>query len=75
MSAERRVLTPLSLVRLPRGIPEHGIPAGAIATILDVYEKPSLAYEIEVSDGDGHSLFVGVILASEVEPCVPDRSG
>lgn len=74
MSSEQPVLTPLSLVRLPRGIPDHGIPAGSIATILDVYEEPSLGYEIEVSDDSGRSLFAGGISAADVEPFVPEES-
>lgn len=67
-------LTPLSLVRLLRGIPEHGIPAGSIATILDVYDGPSIEYEIEVSDESGRSLFVGGISAADVEPYAPEGS-
>ena len=54
------------LVRLRRAIPEHGIPAGTIATILDVYEEP-LGYEIAVSDDKGRSLFVGGVQAPDVE--------
>jgi hypothetical protein len=54
-------------VRIPAGIPDSDVPAGALATVLDVYTDPYLAYEIEVVDADGRTLYVGVVDPSWVE--------
>lgn len=54
-------------VRVPAGIPESDVPEGALATVLDVYTDPYLAYEIEVADADGRTLYVGVVDPSWVE--------
>ena len=54
-------------VRVTSAIPGSDVPDGALATILDVYTDPYLAYEIEVVDADGHALFIGVIDPSGVE--------
>lgn len=54
-------------VRIPAGIPENDVPEGALATVLDVYTDPYLAYEIEVADAEGRTLYLGVVDPSWVE--------
>lgn len=39
------------MVRLTSALPEEGLPAGAEGTIIEVYDKPEPAYEVEFSDG------------------------
>ncbi len=39
------------MVRLNSDLPEEGLLAGAEGTIIDVYEQPELAYEVEFTDG------------------------
>ncbi|WP_329018158.1 DUF4926 domain-containing protein [Micromonospora rifamycinica] len=39
------------VVRLNSDLPEEGLPAGAEGTIIEVYEKPEPAYEVEFTDG------------------------
>lgn len=58
-------------VRVRPGIPESDIPAGLLATILDVYTDPHLAYEIEVVDANGLTLYVGVVDPSWIELVEP----
>ena len=67
-------LVPFDVVRIPAGIPEHGVPAGARAVVLEVHEDPYLAYEIEVVDDDGRTFFTGAVDPTWVELEEP-RSG
>jgi hypothetical protein len=39
------------VVRLTSDLPEEGLQAGAEGTIIEVYEKPEPAYEVEFTDG------------------------
>jgi uncharacterized protein DUF4926 len=51
------------VVFIRHDIPESGISAGTAATILDVYKSPKLAYEVEIADEYGRTLFTGAIEA------------
>lgn len=59
-------------VRIPAGIPASDVPQGALATVLDVYLEPYLAYEIEVVDLDGRAIYIGVVDPASVELVEPD---
>ena len=39
------------VVRLTTDLPEEGLRAGAEDTIIEAYEKPEPAYEVEFTDG------------------------
>jgi hypothetical protein len=39
------------VVRLTSDLPEEGLRAGAEGTIVEVYERPEPAYEVEFADG------------------------
>ena len=69
------VLDPLDVVRIPAGLPEHGVPAGSRAVILEVYVSPQLAYEIEVVDREGRTLFTGAVEPGRIELDVPLDEG
>lgn len=56
------------MVRLVNGVPEDGIPAGATAVILDVYEEPELHYEVEVQMDDEDELYTMGVAPEEIEP-------
>ena len=43
----------LDVVRLARERPGDGLPAGATGTIVEVFECPEPAYEVEFLDTDG----------------------
>ncbi|MGH2768031.1 MAG: DUF4926 domain-containing protein [Candidatus Methylomirabilales bacterium] len=60
-------LVPFDVVRIPAGIPAHGVPAGARGVVLEVHEDPYLAYEIEVVDEDGRTVFTGAVDPAWVE--------
>ena len=64
----------LDVVRLLEGLPEPGIPAGATATVIHVHGSPPTAYEIEVLDGSGNTLWWGPVKSNQIE-LAPDDGG
>jgi len=44
------------VVRLVRGLPEHGLTSGAMGTVVHVFRRPTLAYEIEFCDDTGRTI-------------------
>jgi hypothetical protein len=44
----------------------EGAPRGAVGTILEIYDAPP-GYEVEVSDNEGRTLFLGGVKRDEVE--------
>lgn len=46
-------LAVLGVVRLARERPSDGLPAGATGTIVEVFERPELAYDVEFLDAQG----------------------
>jgi hypothetical protein len=59
---------PYDAVRLAVDLPEEGLVAGAIGTVLDVFTDPALAYEVEFADSDGRTLAELALLPSQLEP-------
>jgi hypothetical protein len=37
-------------------LPDEGLSAGAVGAVVHVFEKPSLAYEVEFTDDDGRTI-------------------
>lgn len=58
-------------VRIPAGIPTDDVPEGALAAVLEVYTDPYPAYEIEVVNADGTTLYLGTVDPSSVELVEP----
>jgi 3-deoxy-D-arabino-heptulosonate 7-phosphate (DAHP) synthase len=54
-------LHPLDVVRFRKSLEEHGIAAGTRGVVLEVHEAPRLAYEVEVADSDGRTVFLGAV--------------
>jgi len=61
-------LNPFDVVRFRKGLDDHGVAAGTRAVVLEVHEKPSLAYEVEVTDQDGRTVFFGAVAPDYLEP-------
>lgn len=57
------------IVRLKHELPTKGLSAGAIGTILLIYEQPPLppAYEVEFTDGNGNALAILALQEEEIE--------
>lgn len=49
-------------VALCRGVPDEGLPEGAIGAVILVFDKPERAYEVEFCDDDGRTV-AQVVLA------------
>jgi hypothetical protein len=54
------------MVRLVRGVPDEGIEPGTQAVVLEVFDED--AFEIEVADGEGRTLYEGSVSRSDIEP-------
>lgn len=52
---------PFDVVRLPAGIVEFGVPEDALAVVIEVHYDPYVAYEIEVADDSGVTVFAGAV--------------
>lgn len=61
----RRAL--FEVVRIRAGIPAEGVPPGAIGTVVDIHESPELAYEVEVVDSEGRTIFLGAVAPHDLE--------
>jgi hypothetical protein len=60
----------LDVVALTRDVPEHGLVAGDIGTVVFVYDTktPGPAYEVEFAALDGTSIAIVTVEAPSVRP-------
>ncbi|SBT66794.1 protein of unknown function (DUF4926) [Micromonospora sediminicola] len=54
------------LVELRHAIPEENLPAGAVGTIVHVFHRPELAYEVEFTDEEGRTLSSVALTPDEI---------
>jgi hypothetical protein len=69
--SDTRRLRELEGVRLRVDIPERGLRTGDIGTIVLVFERPNLAYEVEFVDQDGRTRAQLPLLPEQVGPMNP----
>ncbi|MEV0428486.1 DUF4926 domain-containing protein [Micromonospora sp. NPDC050495] len=62
------------LVELREALPEENLPAGAVGTIVHVFHRPELAYEIEFTDEDGRTLSSVALTPDRIRRVWTDRS-
>ena len=55
------------VVRLMVDLPDEGLSAGAVGAVVHVFEKPSLAYEVEFADEDGRTIAQLPLTPSQIE--------
>ncbi|MET7471642.1 DUF4926 domain-containing protein [Micromonospora sp. NPDC005686] len=55
------------LVALRDAVPEEGLAAGAVGTIVHVFHRPDLAYEVEFADQDGRTLGAVVLTPNKLK--------
>jgi Domain of unknown function (DUF4926) len=55
----------LDVVTLTRDLPEQGLAAGAIGTVVHVFSKPNVAYEVEFADEDGRTKAMVTLTADQ----------
>ena len=63
-----RRLAELEGVRLVVDLPEFGLRKGDIGTVVFVFEKPNLAYEVEFVDHRGRTRAQLPLLPDQIEP-------
>jgi Domain of unknown function (DUF4926) len=56
------------VVALTSDLPEEGLTAGAVGTIVEVFHEPNLAYEVEFSDAAGRTLALATLQADQLRP-------
>jgi hypothetical protein len=56
----------LDVVELLEGMPEEGLVAGAKGTVIEVYEVPNLAYDVELCNDDGETIAMLAILPHQI---------
>jgi hypothetical protein len=49
------------VVRFRKSLDDHWIAEGTRGVVLDVDEAPRLAYEVEVADSEGRTVFLGAV--------------
>ena len=69
-AVEPAVLEPYTTARTIKVLAEGEVPVGSVGVILGVTSEPVLAYELEIVDDDGKSLFSGEVDPSMIEPVV-----
>lgn len=55
------------VVRLVGDRPDDGLRAGALGTVVDVFDTPRRAFEVEFVDDDGATIAILTLAADEVE--------
>ncbi|MGS2616628.1 DUF4926 domain-containing protein [Micromonospora sp. LZ34] len=56
------------LVELTTDLPDERIPAGSVGTIVHVFQRPELAYEVEFADDDGRTLATVALTPDKLRP-------
>jgi hypothetical protein len=56
----------LQVVRLARDVPEFGLRAGTVGTVVDLLRGDGTAYEVEVVGPDGRAVFLGALSAADL---------
>jgi len=51
----------LDMVRFRKSLDDHGIAEGTRGVVVEVHETPRLAYEVEVTNRDGRTVFLGAV--------------
>jgi Domain of unknown function (DUF4926) len=67
-------LQELDVVTLAVDLPEEGLQAGDIGTVVYLFESPAPAYEVEFVDDDGSTRAMVTLTADQLRPYPPDRS-
>ncbi|UXA70869.1 DUF4926 domain-containing protein [Xanthomonas prunicola] len=58
----------LDVVALAEDMPEDGLKAGMVGSIVEVYESPAEAYEVEFCDPQGREIYSGAFFPGQLLP-------
>lgn len=56
------------VVRLRSDVPEDGLRAGAVGVVVEVFDQPYVAYEVEFVDDKGRTIAQRALRPSEIRP-------
>ncbi|WP_089153982.1 DUF4926 domain-containing protein [Micromonospora sp. NBS 11-29] len=63
------------LVQLRDALPQEKLPAGAVGTIVHVFHRPELAYEVEFADEDGRTVNTVALTPEKLSPVSANGAG
>jgi hypothetical protein len=63
----------LDVVTLAVDLPEDGLRAGDIGTVVYLFGTPTAAYEVEFVDADGSTRAMVTLTADQIRPYPPDQ--
>jgi hypothetical protein len=61
-------LEELDVVALTSDLPQEGLGAGAIGTVVHVFHQPNTAYEVEFVDDDGKTIAMATLTPDQIRP-------
>jgi hypothetical protein len=64
----------LDVVTLTAALPEQGLEAGAIGTVVHVFHTPNIAFEVEFVDDDGTTAAMATLTRDQFRPWNSDAS-
>jgi hypothetical protein len=56
------------LIELVADLPDEGLSAGAVGTVVHIFDAPNLAYEVEFTDHDGRTLAQVPLTPDQIRP-------
>jgi hypothetical protein len=65
----------LDVVRLVADLPEEGLRAGIAGTVVEIFEQPTVAYEVEFTDDDGRTVAQVALRPEQIELVAADGTG
>jgi uncharacterized protein DUF4926 len=65
---DSRMLALHQVVRVLRDIPDQGVTRGMVGAVVEAFETPRRAYEIELVDAQGKTLRQATLVESDLEP-------
>ena len=60
----------LQVVRLVRDLPQEQLRKGMVGTVIEVFESPRVAYEVEFVDGKGRTTAQLALAGDDLEPAL-----
>jgi hypothetical protein len=55
----------LDVVALATDLPDDGLRAGDVGTVVHIFDKPCSAYEVEFADSDGTTIAMLTLMANQ----------
>jgi hypothetical protein len=69
------MITMHQVVRVIRDVPEQGVAKGMVGAVIEIFEVPVRAYEIEFVDSEGRTNVQATLTENDLEVVSSDVSG